>query len=331
MDNPLDNINAPLVSEERNSSLNELLSPELVEFPGFTQYHESNCFCCKKYTFGKGFFFLGHWEFKPLFPMLVSLIILTTYLFGLCLINPIFSTTAEIICDFLLTVLVIIYLFCYFMIIVEGPGYFPFYYSGIKNNKIKNVPEYIPRFSDSPYGVIVNTDQYLFAQVNDKPNRSILAKSARRIIIRPDHLCQWTSSWIGKKNMKMFIQFNFYGAIYCLVYLILCITSLVTLISKVEVNYVKFGWIIPFLLLSFSFLLWQLNNTIYSIKMMIDGRTSWEKWNKIDQNKFNKGRKKNIEDVFGSNPSICSYLCPTPPFKNISEEELVSDYNNYYK
>ena len=327
----LESLNAPLVNDPTNISLdltNEIQN--IDEFPGFSQYEESNCLCCKKYKVNNiSNFFLGHWEFSPLMPISVCLIILTTYFFAIFFINKQFSKSAEVFCDILLTFLVVIYIIPYFLIIIEGPGYFPFYFAGIKNNKIANIPPTVNGVNYSPHGIISNPDQHLYAISNEKPNRSIVARSGRRIIIRPDHLCGWTASWIGKKNMKFFIQFNIYGALYCFVYIILCVSTMFKAGAFYE-NMFRTIAITLFGLMAMFFFGWQVNNSYTTIDNMLKGQTYWEIWNKIDNNKFNHGKRKNIEDVFGDGANIFSYLCFTRPFKNISEEDLVRDYKNYY-
>jgi hypothetical protein len=319
-------MNEPLVS----SALENPVIDELVEFPGFTTYTESNCLFCKKIKLDeKKIVFLGHWEFSPLMPTIVTSLIIASYIFCLVVIDKTLSKGFEIFIGILMSILAFMYVFVYYRVIIVGPGYFPFYYSGIKRGTIANIPKDVNGVNYSPAGIISNVEQHLYATTNEKPNRCIVARSARRIVIKPDHMCTWTASWIGKRNAKIFIQFNFYGALYCFIYIILGIIGIVRL-WKVPGSTAKIIFTVSFCSISIFFFVWHLLNLISLIENMINGQTTWEIWNKISRSMFDKGRENNISDVFGNKRTIVSWLCPTSPFDGLAEEELVRNYANYY-
>jgi hypothetical protein len=94
----------------------------------------------------------------------------------------------------------------YFAIILEGPGYLPFYY-----------PAMLDRDAMDPYGlggVVTTTPQLRYAKRHPLPPQTRYFKSARRIVLRPDHFCAWVGCFIGQKNYKLFFLFNFWALFY---------------------------------------------------------------------------------------------------------------------
>jgi hypothetical protein len=94
----------------------------------------------------------------------------------------------------------------YFAVILEGPGYLPFYY-----------PAMLGRDATDPYGlsgVVTTIPQLRYAKRNPLPPQTRYFKSARRIVLRPDHFCHWTGCFVGLKNYKLFFLFNFWALFY---------------------------------------------------------------------------------------------------------------------
>jgi hypothetical protein len=94
----------------------------------------------------------------------------------------------------------------YFALILEGPGYLPFYY-----------PAMLGRDATDPHGlsgVVTTTPQLRYAKRKSLPPQTRYFKSARRIVLRPDHFCHWTGCFVGQKNYKLFFLFNFWALFY---------------------------------------------------------------------------------------------------------------------
>ncbi|KAH7390236.1 DHHC palmitoyltransferase-domain-containing protein [Cadophora sp. MPI-SDFR-AT-0126] len=51
---------------------------------------------------------------------------------------------------------------------------------------------------------------------NWKPDRAHHCSTSGRCILKMDHFCPWVGGPVGENNMKFFIQFNSYTALYCL-------------------------------------------------------------------------------------------------------------------
>jgi hypothetical protein len=87
-----------------------------------------------------------------------------------------------------------------------------------------------PPDDHSPSGIISNHNQRRWAQLRSKPNRCILSTVGRCIVIRPDHFCKWSESWIGKRNQNFYLLFNIYGVLYLACFLAVDIMKLVDIL-----------------------------------------------------------------------------------------------------
>lgn len=301
---------------------------ELVEFPGVTEYTTEKCCCFRYYNItDTNEKYCGHWNISIWAPLGVTILILSSQFYFFAAIPKELNPIIKYISIIIMTIMCAIYLASYYLTIAHGPGYFPFYYSAYLKGTINNetYPD-INGIEDCPAGYISNSQQHLYASVNPKPNRSILAKSARRIVIRPDHMCVWAATWIGKKNMKSFILFNIYGPIYCIIYMIM----MDIFIFVDRSNYIVLGFNIAWSIAALCFGIWQITIAFRMIKDMVNGVTEWERWNRIDPEKFARSVKENIADVFGKPTSFLEYLIPSNPFSSDTNEMIVSNYANYY-
>ena len=180
-----------------------------------------------------------------------------------------------------------------------------------------------------PSGIITNNSQSTWASGRTRPNRCILSKAARRIVIRPDHFCCWIGSWIGKRNHKFFLLFNFWGFCFIFYFMVMNILELIHEFSKdtpsllVMIYLIYFFFGICFLSLTGSFVVSHLCG-------VFNNQTQWEEWRKYSTSKYSEGCIKNIEDVFGPIKYWYLYLLPISPWKEYTNEELIKDYLTGY-
>ena len=299
------------------------------EFPGFTLWEKSN-FCCFPANFIPSIraYFWGEWELDLCMPSFVTITMISSY--GIyvwaMLTNDINKELVNYFLIPIMTLLFLLFFISYINIIRTGPGYYPFYYSQREN--IQNPPDvFLINHECTMSGIISNQQQYRFCYYGVMPPRSILSKSARRIVMKPDHLCGWTATWIGKKNFKLFILFNIYGAFYCGIYLGTGWMPIKSFFSDESSITISAGFIAIMLFFAFNFFCFTVSFSYSSLKSLIKNQTSWEEWNDIDPKTFDEGTINNCKDSCGNN--YCLWLCPTQPFSGKRNDELMSKYKCY--
>ena len=327
-----------------------LLAPdnENMEFPGYTKYEiKRKIFIFQEIyipSINSKFYGKCNWEPKSKLPFLASVYAISSFLLFIILIkNQIQTLTKSAI--WLMGILLFLFLTSFVKTIIDGPGYFPFYWSkglseqnekdnnaenpGDKKKLLKKTREEEIEDEFSPSGIVSNEYQLEFVKNNPVPNRCIYSSSARRFVIRPDHYCDWVQCWIGKRNMKFFILFNAYGLLYSFFFTMIDFVALVeqsiygiSLLSTVYFLYLLASAYFAFITAGFLF--------AYIIKAFTNV-TLWEEWNGVDSNRFNRGYIQNIEDVCGPKYQICLYPFPISPWKNKTNFELIQDYDDYGK
>lgn len=208
--------------------------------------------------------------------------------------------------------------------VLDGPGYFPFDWSARRCGfGCSDSDALLAGRDDGPAGIITRRAQYDWARAQPKPNRSIVSWSARRIVVRPDHYCMWTSTWIGKRNHKFFILFTLYAGLLCAE---LCALGAILCVragrSTARLALALGGGYAALFALSFA-------GT--SLALAVRGLTNWERKNGVAAGDVSRGAAANIADVFG--PSAQWYLYASPfhsPCAGISNDEIVAGYPNYY-
>lgn len=304
------------------SNLEEKINP----FPGYTKW-ESRYHCgCKMFYIPKiNSYFWKEWEFQPGMPFFVLFLIVSSFIVNLICTAPKIKYW-NLITIPLQLIFGSLFVYCYIRTITDGPGYFPFYWSlGADAPTDEHLDLHIPFNSISPSGIISTQEQLEWARSKIKPCRCIVSNSAHRIVLRPDHLCGWTTVWIGKRNYKFFFLFNFYGLFYMLVsvisggyYSFSSFNANFSIKTIIQVIYTVLALAFLFLTGSFAF---------SGFKNAYDGHTSWEEWNSIDF--FNRDKQTNLEDAFGPGPCL-NWFKPFSPWTNISNEEIADSYHQYY-
>lgn len=98
-------------------------------------------------------------------------------------------------------------LISFLSIIIEGPGYLPFYYPSPLPPSVNGDPTHIS-------GLVTTEEQLTYAKAQKPPHNVKFFSTARRFVIRGDHFCYWSGCFIGKKNFKLFTLFNLYGLLF---------------------------------------------------------------------------------------------------------------------
>lgn len=305
----------------------EYESNESDTLPGLTEWESKDflCFHDLVYIPKLDSYFYGHWELNLGFPVTVVTLTIISYLFDVISIIPSFNNFV-ITLILLQTVLFILFLYSYLKMIIDGPGYFPFYWPLVPDKNDDESP-LINQDDPSPSGIISTKLQEKWALNRERPNRCILSRSGRRIIVKPDHFCDWAQSWIGKRNSKFFLLFSTYGFFYLLIFLLTDLSALISTLKENPRPVVSIYLI--FFFLSFIFLMLTGVYMSSHCQGMIINQTNWEEWNNIPATRYDKGFRQNIEDVCGSVSEWYLWPCPISPFTQKSNSELIMDYIPY--
>jgi hypothetical protein len=296
------------------------------DIPTFTIWEERRvCWCIPTaYVPVIDRHFIGHWEVSLGMPVLVSGLTLASLVTFLAVCLPTFPLREGIGIGAFVLPLGFLFLFSYWRIIVDGPGYFPFYWAYQKRTGI------IPPHSDGHCisGIFSTEEQIAFIEVADRPPRSMFSRSARRYVLRPDHLCYWTASWIGKLNHKFFVLFNFYGILYCLLVMIYLFRFALGIYLQKNVTF----WAVFFSLFIVAGVFFVGLTGRFLANALINGvsnRTNWEIWNQYDMAAMDAGSPcANLEDFMGRVPKW-QWMCPVSPWKDMTEDQMLEGYVTY--
>lgn len=339
-------------------------------FPGISSYSKIKIlgFCpAVKMNNTNHIYVCKSWRFKPMIPALVSFCGIFFLIMSSLFLFPHFGFEGKI-ANFISFFFIALFFITYFQTIFIGPGFFPFFWSeqtknrngiqlnqGFQFKKAQNTPEQTKEEllktqnsynlnsindnydldlndhdDDSPSGIITNQDQLIWAKSKQRPPRSVISKEAGRIIIRPDHFCGVTLSWIGKRNQKFFLLFNLYATLYISVLFFYALR-----LCYEQIHNIGWCWRFDFLfslviiVVGFQFGGLSFCFALVSFYHSLQGTTILEENMKIG-NKFNKGVKKNLEDICGPCWNLPCWLCPSDPWKGKTNDELVKDYVSYY-
>ena len=294
-------------------------------FPGYTIW-ERRKYCCLSMVYIPKLkaHFWKEWEFQPLIPFIVLGLLITNFIIYLFFSFEYLEKWNILIIPCFLF-FGILFSYSYIRVITDGPGYFPFYWSLGENIPQDLRHSHVPLLGTvSPSGYISTFEQDDWARSHPKPGRSIVSGSAHRIVLRPDHFCGWTTVWIGKRNFKFFVLFNFYGMFYLLTSII---AGGIGAYKQYQIS-LSFSALIQalFVVLSLMFFLLTVSFVFSGILSAITNTTTWEKYNKIKS--YDMGLRKNLEDAFG--PGSCfKWFIPFSPWTNYTNEELASQYDSY--
>jgi len=140
-----------------------------------------------------------------------------------------------------------------------------------------------------------------------KPDRCHYCSVVKQCVLKMDHYCPWVNNCVGYSNYKFFVLFLFYGLLYCL---FVSLTSLPYFLrfwsnSWSGSSVAKFN--ILFLFFASSMFAFSITTLLsYHMWLVMKNRTTIESWRapifrsgNAEENGFNLGVKRNMEQVFG--------------------------------
>eukprot|EP01023_Acetabularia_acetabulum_P065141 TRINITY_DN858_c0_g1_i1.p1 TRINITY_DN858_c0_g1~~TRINITY_DN858_c0_g1_i1.p1 ORF type:complete len:300 (-),score=23.19 TRINITY_DN858_c0_g1_i1:398-1297(-) len=197
------------------------------------------------------------------------------------------------------TVCVVMLIWSYLAVVVGSPGHVPNGWHPFDSDR-----EAAEMIEKQPYFFQIYDQEdplrprYCMKCANWKPPRAHHDSVSRRCVLKMDHYCIWVINCVGLLNYKFFLLFLFYSWIssaYASILLIYPLTKFFKGMKNAIELFTLFGFVLDLAftlsLAGFIFMHYQLlsknRTTIESIKK---GISPWP---------FDKGRRKNFEEVFG--------------------------------
>jgi hypothetical protein len=298
-------------------------------FPGYTEWSLRQCCCVQIETVpALRSNFWRHWEIRPFLPILVFILSLLSFALLFAFVIPHFGVEGWLVAP-VLAVVFVLFLLNYLRTIVDGPGYFPFYWAAQDVLPPPTHPQGLLLSRDeAPDGIISTDEQHAWAAGQRKPPRSILSRTARRIVLRPDHFCAWAAVWIGKRNAKFFMLMNLYSFLYFVLFVVYVARHFVRVFTG-TVSLASFALAASGLAAG-ACALANISFVCAAVCAAFANRTTWEQWKGIDAAKFDRGIKTNLEDVCGTAARWWTWPLPMSPWKGKSNAELAAPYVSYY-
>ena len=262
-------------------------------------------------------YFLNHWKIRPIPFSIVNFIIWSSYTVYILIHREILGHPTLIVC--ILTALAILFSFSYAMIIYEGPGYLPFYYPLQLAKRSSKNQDYLS-------GLVTTQMQEAYVKGRLHLNRCGYFSVVKRYVLRPDHFCGWTGSFIGKKNHKLFFLFNYWGMNYIIVFLIFSIMSLSSQFQDAHRNTFRLVVSLIYTILAVFFVAMTASFTFTSLYHFTVNITQFELMKRKVPPRIEPSKVlANFEEVFGPASKWYTWLLPIGAFHGIPEEELLEN------
>lgn len=294
----------------------QMEDPEAPEFPGPSKY-EKVCSLCGleiSYVPSTREYYVNHWRVEFGYPLGVLFIIHSSYVvLLLCHLPRVDYIGTKLLAAMMITNAM--FSISYITAILVGPGYLPYFYP---HNL--GVTGYLSGLATTPA-------HEEFAKVQKPPRRCKFFRSARRVVIRPDHLCAWLASFVGKRNHKLFFLFNFWGVIYISMFTYCSLRSLATLITELDTfgDLVNYAIIVSYTILGASFLFLTGNFLQQNIRHISRNQTQFEIMKHFPKDTFSLSPwYRNWEEVFGPLSHILLWFIPVPAFWGVDDITLAA-------
>jgi len=294
-----------------------------VSLPSSTKWDPVCSFCGFDLNYVKSIkaYFLNSWEVSLCFPIVVSFIIISSYfVFLFCHLK--YNPKIGMFSFLFMTIFMFFFICSYYKTFLEGPGYLPFHYPYKLESQHIGKKDYIS-------GIVTSPEQLIYIENLPVIPRAKYFKSARRIVIRPDHYCMWVASFVGKRNHKFFFLFNFWGVVYISLFMVSSISTLMLMLKDsnmvsmllITITYLVFG------------LFFLMMTSMFVFEMLCDitsNKTQFEKMRKkrsFSPQHYSKSCVENWEDVFGSVERWWTWFLPVNQFEYSDDFMLLSSRN----
>lgn len=284
--------------------------------PSLTKYKYMGSLCCLRLVYIPSIksYFVNEWRVRIFRPFLTCLLIIHSYItFMFSYAKELNLRTFYVVLE---SIFFLLFMFSYVSAILVGPGYLPFHYPMREESDLDNMYG----------GIVTNKRQFRYVRARRDSNVVRYFRKARRYVIRPDHYCYFMETFIGKKNMKLFLHFNIWGALYLGTFVINSISSII-LTDYSKASYLDITILVVDFILSYFFFIYTLLFILNVISSIISGKNNYERMLEdaylIDIDR--KGGFSELLSVCGPLSRFYLWILPVPAFTDRDEYDLLDD------
>ena len=270
--------------------------------------NKNNYFCNIAYFPDGGFTIVNHWRIKLLRPLCANLFFLIAQ--GI-FIYDLYSSLAPgacWACSFCATLVFFFVIVSFWMIVFIGPGYVPY------NWRLKRRKTY--GWKEQMKYITIYEQQVQCARMSERPNRSSFSIEARRFVLRADHLCIWTASWIGFKNHRYFVNFVFWLFVYGCLWFGLRFDWIKMMIKSFKLRYCV---TLVFSLLILLTTVYSFYHFVNAVRNLAKNITGIEKYMHRNTKMYDKGCFGNFEEVLGNRKFFLCWFIPFVPIPRVHD------------
>ncbi|OHT10269.1 hypothetical protein TRFO_04289 [Tritrichomonas foetus] len=213
------------------------------------------------------------------------------------------------ICFYSYILFLALFLLSLSMIYIEGPGYLPFFYGDPDNCQKKN-----------KLGIALTKDDINYAKNHQLGPNAIFIFSEKRFVLRPNCRDKLTGVFIGRRNMKFFVQSRIYLFFLIHIFGISFFQSLNKIVFIYGFDFIFWVYILNLIFfLAYAYI--SMTNIVELINKLMFNITYLELILLNDEFSNCFGSKiKCLKEFFGKD--IKMWFLPTPSFGSVSDEYL---------
>lgn len=283
------------------STKEELKKPLYSDYEKMNiEWVDKSCCCCKIALFPGSFTIWGHWRVRlrrPIMVVLGALMVHALYLWDTWHTFP--SVVLKAVGILLPTFLLFCCGYAYFAVMIAGPGYAPYNWALTQKTKYT--------WKEEMDNMAIYRQQVEYGKQAARPLRSSFSQDARRFVLRADHFCEWTKTWVGFKNLRQFLLMTGYAALYGLSNIMLRYWFYLRLANSFEWYYI-FGTVTALgLIYVVGFGSYHFGVAASRVARNVTGS---EVYNKRFVKRADRGCFLNYEEVCGSRKWIMFWIFP---------------------
>lgn len=150
--------------------------------------------------------YCGYWQCDFGCPVFLSVVMLFCFvIFNVVVVPKMPYFGLKIASSIEVGIVVALFFWSYLGAVCRDPGYLPYTWSKTRKTKYS--------WDELMEGTAVRKDQLQYVESIAHPPGCSFSRASGRYVIRADHICGWIANWVGKRNHKHFLLFQFWGGI----------------------------------------------------------------------------------------------------------------------